>query len=147
MKKVPAKMLPAVHKLLNESLQGWADSLSVNVENVSVNYRGKIVVENRRASKEMGPNGTLVAAKNTMTLAQLQKEIVKVDAKAAKANAKQAEQTEQARRAELYADRFQKIGVVSYEPDIDALYMRQLEFVAMLVNDNGFDPEFFTDDE
>lgn len=142
MKKVPAKMLPAVRVMLEESLQGWADSMSVNVENVAPEYRGKIVVDNRRRSKQAGQ-----AAKNTMTLAQLQSEIAIVDAKAAKAEAKQAEQSEQARRAELYASKMQETGAFSYEPDINPLFMKQLEFVAMLVNDNGFDPEFFTDDE
>lgn len=141
-KNVQSDLVPAVREMLEESLQGWADSMSVNVENVAPEYRGKIVVDNRRRSKQAGQ-----AAKNTMTFAQLQNEIAVVDAKMAKAEAKQAEQTEQARRAELYAEQFQATEQFQYESDTDQLFMKQLEFVAMLVNDNGFDPEFFTDDE
>lgn len=136
MKKVPAKMLPAVREMITESLIGWADSLAVEVQHVEPAYRGASVGVDKRNSKQ-----------NTITLRQLERNIHKVDTQTAKANKKQAEETEQARRAELYAKKQLEIGVIPYEPETDQLFMNQLRFAAVLVQVCGFDPEYFTDDE
>lgn len=135
-KNVQAELVPAVATMLSDSLTGWADSLSVNVENVDPAYRAKVGATDKRNGKD-----------NTITLRQLSREIRKIDAELAQRDIKVQAKSEQARRTDLYAKQFQETENVSYEPETDQLFMNQLKFAAMLVQECGFDPEFFTDDE